>query len=175
MTAIVITGAPGIGKTTLLPLLADSLDGKGAFLDEDDVGCTRPSSLAMDRLDLIQDNICSCADNFAAWGARWFAAAYVFPSQERMDRIVTKLKEAGHHVLAIGLTADDGVLVERHRNRPEDYGTDPEYLRGTVLWNAGVRGLRGVNLVDTTRLLPEEVAAAIVDYCKSVERGARSE
>jgi len=172
MIAIVITGAPGIGKTTLLPLVADALGDKGAFLDGDDVGHTRPLDRTKERLDVIQDNIGSCADNFSAWGARHFIAAYVFPSQERIDRIVTRLRDSGHRSVAVGLIAEEEVLIERHRSRPEDYGTDPECLRDAAGCNAGIRQLQGVHPIDTTSLSIDDVAKAVVDYCRNIEQRA---
>ena len=70
MLVILITGAPGVGKTTLLPLLAEHLPQRNAFLDGDAVGRTVPLTRTIERLNLIQDNIRVCARNFAAWGAR---------------------------------------------------------------------------------------------------------
>ena len=69
MNIIVITGAPGAGKSALLDSLAETLPGKRAYLDGDDVAIVRPFSRDVARRTLIQDNICACAKNFADWGA----------------------------------------------------------------------------------------------------------
>ena len=54
MDIIVITGAPGIGKSALLPLVSEALPDKNAWLDGDSVGRTKPNARTRKRLDLIQ-------------------------------------------------------------------------------------------------------------------------
>ena len=117
----------------------------------------------------------ACAENFAAWGAKYFVTAYVFPSQERMNRILARLRDAGQTVVPVGLFADDETLIQRHQNRPEDYGTDPECLRDALACNAGVQQLRGVYLVDTTHLCQNAVADVILEHCRSIEPTGRAD
>ena len=161
MIVILITGTPGVGKTTLLPALADRLGEKCAYLDGDVVGRTRPLTRTVERMNLIQDNIVACAANFAEWGARYFATAFVFGSEERIERIRGKLRAAGHAVVAVGLVADDNALVERIRLKGDDHGTDQDSINSTLAINNGIRQLPGVHILDSTDLTVEQVAEQI--------------
>ncbi len=164
MKTLLITGSPGIGKSTLLPLIADRLPEKNAFVDGDDVGRTRPLTRTIEKLNIMQDNICSCANNYAKWGAEYFLTAFVWPSQERIDRIVRLLHEAGHHVLVIALIADDEALVHRHKKKVEAYGRDAECIRDAVACNNGVKALKNVTFIDTTRMDVEDVVKNILKH-----------
>ena len=170
MTVILITGAPAVGKTTLLPVLADVLPEKNAFLDGDAVGRTRPLTRTIERLSLIQDNICACADNFASWGAQYFVACFVLPSQERMDRICGKLRQAGHSVVPVALIADDEVLTRRIRTKGQDHGQDHESIQSTLACNVGVKALQGVHVIDTTDAALCEIAEKIAELCGVAKR-----
>ena len=114
MHVIVITGAPGIGKSAVLPHVVALLPEKSAFVDGDCVGRTRPTTRTRERLDLIQDNIRVCADNFARWGARHLVTAFVFPSGERVRRIV-------------GITDDNDLLATTYSAK--DHLDDPAATR----------------------------------------------
>ena len=169
MTVILITGAPAVGKTTLLPVLADVLPEKNAFLDGDAVGRTRPLTRTIERLSLIQDNICACADNFASWGAQYFVACFVFPSQERMDRICGKLRDAGHFVVPVALVADEDALIDRVKAKGQDHGQDCDSIQATLGCNASVKTLRGVHFVDTTDASVSDIAERIRGLCRAAE------
>jgi len=151
-------------------LVADLLPEKAGYLDADVVGRTRPLRRTMERTDLIQDNIRSCADNFARWGAHHFAVGLVCLSQDHLERLVGILRETGHDVCVVGLVAEDGALISRHKQKQEEYGRDPESLRDAVACNADVRGLQGIHIVDTTGLNPEEMARRIVAACECIEQ-----
>lgn len=159
MNVVVITGAPGVGKSTLLPVLSQRCPGKHAWVDGDDVVRTRPTDRDIDRLDLVQSNIASLADNFAAWGAEVFFAAWVFPSQERIERMTCLLRSAGHRVMVVGLIADGRVLAARNGG---EGGAPPEYINEAAGCNEGVKRLKGVCRVDTTGLTVEQVADAVL-------------
>ena len=173
MIVIVVTGAPAVGKTTLLPVLADMLGEKGAFLDGDAVGRTRPLTRTIERLNLIQDNICSCADNFAAWGARYLVTCFVFPSHERLGRITARLRAAGHTTIVVALVASDEEMIARIRQKADDHGQDPESIESTLAINRGLRGLKDIaNVVDTTGLPVADVAGVVVELVRGTEHDA---
>ena len=60
----IINSAPGIGKSTLLSKLHISLPNDFAILDGDDVGRVTPYTNSIEWLNLIQDNMISCCNNF---------------------------------------------------------------------------------------------------------------
>ena len=170
MVVIIVTGAPAVGKTALLPVVADALGEKGAFLDGDAVGRTRPLARTIERLNLIQDNICSCADNFAGWGARYLVTCFVLPSHARVDRIKTKLEVAGHATVAVALVASDAEMIARIRQKGDDHGQDPESIESTLSINRGLRGLKDVaHVVDTTGVSIAEVAVCVAKLCGGIE------
>ena len=175
MDVIVITGAPGVGKTALLPALADRLPEKSAFVDGDSVGRTRPLCRTLERLNLIQDNIVACAHNFATWGARYVVAAFVFPSQERVERIAGTLRDAGHRVWVVALVADDDVLLERFGGKDWYAGEldDPEYAAHLLDLNSAVKQLGGVICIDTSSLSVEDAATTILDRIGIEQRAPR--
>jgi len=163
MDVIVITGAPGVGKTALLPLLSEALPGQNAWLDGDVVGRTKPIDRTRERLDLIQDNICACARNFAAWGARYFITCYVLPSQERVERLANLLRSDKHRVWFVAITAHDDVLVDRHKQKG-DWAAKPEFLDQAVGCNNGVKALSDVTSINTTHMGVQQVADEIVSH-----------
>ena len=164
MKVILLTGAPGVGKSTLLPLLGEALPAPAAFLDGDAVGCTRPTERTLERLNLIQDNIVACARNFARWGATHLIAGYVLPSQERLERLRGLLRTDGFPVLAVALVADDEALVRRCRgqcDRPAWRHAEDEYIAESLGCNAGVKSLANVLTIDTTGMSPDDVVRTI--------------
>ena len=162
MQIIVITGAPGVGKSAVLPIVAERLPEKTAWLDGDCVGRTRPTDRTRERLDLIQDNIRACAETFAACGADSVVTAFVFPSSERVQRISDILRAPGHTVSVVGLVADDAILLSRHKQKDGHHSHDPECLQEAILCNTNIRNLDGVDTIDTTGMSLEEMASAII-------------
>lgn len=165
MNTILITGAPGVGKTTILPAICERLPQKNGFIDGDSVGRTTPLDIELDRLNLIQDNICSCAQNFQKWGAKWFVAGFVLPTQERMQRLTDALKKLGCHVHIIGLVADKETLSKRNKEKDESYGKDPGSILGAIELNGMIKEIRGIHIIDTTILSVNQVAEQVVAYC----------
>ena len=166
MDVIVITGVPGVGKTALLFPLSDALAGKIARLDGDDVGRTKPIQRTRERLDLIQDNICACANNFASWGARYFLICFVLPTQERLDRMVGLLHRAGYRVWVVALVADEDVLLERHKQKG-DWAAVSDYLGEAVGCNRAIRELQGVTFVDTTNMGVQKIVNKLALYANT--------
>ncbi len=86
MKATIITGVPGSGKSSVLPLLAERLSGRVAVIDGDSVARVTPLHLSRDWKDLAQSNIAACAANFRDFGVDHFIAAWVL--QTTSDRTV---------------------------------------------------------------------------------------
>ena len=162
LEAIIITAAPGIGKTTVFPILAETLPEKSALLDGDSVGCLLPFSLSLEWLDLVQDNIAACAENFAGCGIRYFVTCFCFPSQERLDRLTGLLSNLGYQVHRIALIADDSSLLERNRQRGGCDVRDTAEFAETLRCNKAIKELEGVTSIDTTNISPEHVGQKII-------------
>ena len=162
MHVIVITGAPGIGKTAVLPRVVELLPEKAAFLDGDCIGRTCPTQRTLERLNLIQDNIRACADNFARWGADNLVTGFVFPSAERVQRITDILRSAGHAVSVVALVAEEATVLCRHKKKSGDHSHDAECLAEAIRCNTSIRNLDGVEMIDTTHMTLEQMVSAIV-------------
>jgi len=165
MNIIVITGAPGVGKTTVLPAICERLPQKNGFIDGDSVGRTKPLDIELERLNLIQDNIYACAQNFQKWGAEWFVAGFVLPTQEKIQRLTDALKKLDCRVHIIGLVADKETLSKRNKEKNESYGRDPGSILGAIELDEMIKEIKGIHIIDTTALSLIQVADKVVDYC----------
>lgn len=170
LDAIIITAAPGIGKTTIFSNLAEKLPGKSALLDGDDVGHLIPFSLSQEWLNLVQDNIAACAENFARCGIRYFVTCFCLPSQERLDRLVGLLSNLRYQVHIIALIADDNSLLERNRQRGGCDVRDADEFAETIRCNRAIKELEGVTFIDTTNMnlehIGEKIAQTILHQTK---------
>jgi hypothetical protein len=162
LDAIIITAAPGIGKTTIFPILAEKLPRKSALLDGDNVGCLIPFSLSQEWLNLVQDNIAACAENFARCGIRYFVTCFCLPSQERLNRLTGLLSNLGYQVHSIALIADDDSLLERNRQRGGCDVRDADEFAETLHCNKAIKELEGVTFINTTNMSPEHIGQKIV-------------
>jgi hypothetical protein len=162
MDAIVITAAPGMGKSTLFASLAEKLPENSAFLDGDEVGHLVPFRLTREWLDLVQDNIAACAANFAKCDVRLLVTAFCLPAQERVDRITKLLEDIGYEVHTVGLVSDNETLLERNRARGGDDIRDAQEFAESLRCNRGIRELKGVTLIDTTDMTVEEAAMTLL-------------
>ena len=114
MKVIIINAAPGIGKTSLLKRIEKSDLQDSAVIDGDDLGRIIPLQGTDRWLNLIQDNLASCAANYQEYGLRLLFISFVLPSQERVSHLMKKLMDAGiSNVFHITLICDDAEIESR--------------------------------------------------------------
>lgn len=114
MKVIILNAAPGVGKLTLLKLMEKALPNGCAIVDGDDVGRTIPLQVSMEWLNLIQDNIVSCAKNYRDFGIKYLIISFIFPSQERIDRLLNLLRNNNIQLLyTYSLICDDAEIRKR--------------------------------------------------------------
>ena len=116
---LLVTGPPGSGKTSLINSLATACPRQNARIDADHLGCTRPGGTDRDRLDLVENNMFNCINNFRDWGAEYIFCAWITEKQSRMDRLVDRFQEAGVLTKPIALEAPCENLLNRMDNRPD--------------------------------------------------------
>ena len=162
LDAIIITAAPGVGKTTVFEVLARKLPGKAGLLDGDAVGRLVPFRLSEEWLNLVQDNIAACARNFAGCGIRYFVTCFCLPTQERLNRLTGLLRRLGYRVHAIALIADEESLGERNRERGGCEVRDAAEFAEALRCHRGIMQLQGVTFIDTTGMSAERVGQEIV-------------
>jgi hypothetical protein len=170
LDAIIITAAPGIGKTTIFPTLVAKLSEKCALLDGDDVSRLIPFRLTHEWLDLVQDNISACAENFAKCGIRYFITCFCLPTQERIDRLTGLLNDLGYRVHCIALIADDDILLDRNRQRGGCDVRDADEFAETLRCNKGIKELKNVTFIDTSDISVEHIGQKVAHAILSLTR-----
>jgi adenylate kinase family enzyme len=161
--AIILNAAPGVGKSTLLKKLEQKLPQGFAIIDGDDVGRTIPIRLSIEWLNLMQDNIVSCAENYKKFGMEFLIISFVFPSKERLDRLLSLLGEAGIDTLSIiSLVCQELELKARIQGRNTSKMISVEQA---LELNNQIKEMHTKFLIDTTKLKADEVAN---DVCNMV-------
>jgi predicted ABC-type ATPase len=160
----IINSAPGVGKTTLLRELQDKLHNGFALLDGDDIGRVVPIENTNDWLNLIQDNFVSCCINFKRYEKRNIVIGFVFPSEERIQRLTGLLEREGFDVCHITLFCDDQEVERRikERNTSKLIGVNK-----AVELNKKIKELKSDYRFDTTILNKDEVSNRVCDYLLS--------
>lgn len=159
MDVIVVNGAPGVGKSTVLRAMADLVPPGSAMFDGDDVARVRPHRLSLEWLNLVQENLLACAENFRNFGVNHLFIAFPFPSQERVDRLNRAFGERGFGMRWVSLLADAQYQRERLVVRNPRLYHNLETLAG---YNEQVKALAGVPRIDTTAKTLDQVAAEVV-------------
>ncbi len=164
MKITILNGATATGKSTALSWLNGHLPGRVAVLDGDDIGrChLREATMSAAWLNVFQDNILACAKNFASLDLDHFVAAFVFPEQERVDRLNRIFGECGFVLNWVAIVLDD----EQYRQRiaPQHPGPDTTILERSILRNQQIAKLAADNRfpsVNASSLTIEEMCHTI--------------
>lgn len=169
MKAIILNSAPGVGKTTLLKQLEGVLPKNFAIIDGDDVGRIIPLKLSIAWLNLIQDNIVSCAKNYKGYGIDFLIIAFVFPSEERVDRLTKLLKDINIDVLyRCSLICDAAELKQRIKKRNT---TRFMNFERAIECNIKIKQLKSELVIDTTQRGVEEIRDLFVDSILTIVKG----
>lgn len=112
---LVITGPPGVGKTTVAAEVSEQLDGAGvahAFVDVDSLRWCYPRPTHDPfRLALAMKNLAAVWANFQAAGATCLVLADVVETRADVERY--RAAVPGADVLVVRLRASQGALAER--------------------------------------------------------------
>lgn len=156
MKVIILNSAPGVGKTTLLKQIEKVLQKDFAVLDGDDVGRLVPLSLSIEWLDLIQENIVSCAINYRDFGVKFLIVSFVFPSENRLHRLTNLLACQDIKILCIiALYCNEVELEKRIQKRNT---TRIMNIERAINCNRQIKQLKSDFLIDTTKKPPEAIA-----------------
>jgi hypothetical protein len=159
--AFIITAAPGVGKTTIMSHLLHKLPDDSAMIDGDELGRIHPWSLSIEWLNLIQDNIVKCAENFRNYGKKYFVTTFCLPTQERLERLTMKLSALGYQVHSFALIVSNENLEKRHIERNEDKQLNYEDFDESQKCNNAIRKLTRVHFIDINDVTAEESAFII--------------
>ena len=113
-------------------------------------------------LDVFQDNILACAKNFLSLNLDHLVIGFVFPEQERVDRLKRIFQDNGLYLNWISLVLDDA----RYRGRIGEPNQDEDrtIFEKSVLRNKQIAQLaidNGFPCVDASSLSVDEMCHAI--------------
>lgn len=160
MFAVVITGAPGAGKTTYLIGLTDALvdvEVAHAAIDTDEVSWAYPFPDLSERAAYL-------GNAWAAYRDRGHAVLLlgeVIESKEHLTQLLEAVGAEDH--LLVRLTAPYALLRQRILERePPGWSGIDHLLEETERWVRVIGELADVHLtIDTTRIAPAQAAALI--------------
>ncbi|GEM_PF-678005 len=157
MRIVVLTGAPGVGKTEVGRRLVCGYALPGAVLDTDSVAGIHPWRVDEDLHALIAANLGTCLAGFRQWGARIVVVSGVLLPDRLLPHLQPLIDDPKLDWVFYGLRAEPDELARRiladHKFQDAD---------GRLSWrhlDAEVPQVPGVRLIDTTRLS----LAAVVD------------
>lgn len=168
MKAIILNASSGVGKTTLLKVLERNLPEGYAVIDGDDVGRIVPLKLSLEWLDLIQDNIVSCADNYKKYGTKVLIISFVFPAEERLRRLNNKLAQLGISTKMICMGSNDKTLQERLTTRNTSRVLN---IERAIECNLEIKCLKADYYIDTSFMGPQEVMDSFIQTLDHIEKG----
>jgi LDH2 family malate/lactate/ureidoglycolate dehydrogenase len=161
-----ITGAPGVGKTSVGARLGRLLPGPSATLDLDHLAAVWPWDENDALLDLMADNLRTMLSRLVAWGARTVVVSGVVLPGRLYPRIRPLLENPGLDWRWYGLRARPETL--RRRIAAFDGVQDPELRESMHDLDTLVDGLPEVVSVGTDDLTLDEVVARVVELERQV-------
>ena len=145
-------GPPGIGKTTVAPLLAAALE-PCAWVDADDLWRIHPFAMTDAAKQMVESNIVHVLGGFLRAGYPRVFMTWVLHRSDLIERLLEPLQVEAAQV--VHLTAEPACLRARLASRPEQPSASRALER-----LAQIQALPYAKL-DTTELSPLQVAAEL--------------
>ncbi len=157
-TFTLIGGPPGVGKTTMAPLLADKLQ-PCAWIDADDLWRIHPFEVTAQTKRIVESNLIHNVRQFLEGGYQHVFAIWVLHRRDLIERLVEAVQPLSTSTLVIHLTAPADVLRHRVEQEPQ---------RGRAM----ERALERLGEVDalpypkiqTGRLMPAQIAELVCQH-----------
>ena len=160
--AIIITGPPGVGKTTVAGLLADSLDGVTASISGDVfVLAVTPFEVSDDRRLFLLRNLASFARNSVANGYDWIVIECVIPSDEFLNDLITNTGLPKECVTVVSLLAERDAYEARVVENLQSQAIDEIDITSCREWMTRIAALKTPTPIDTSHASPAETVAAL--------------
>ncbi|MBW2091817.1 MAG: AAA family ATPase [Deltaproteobacteria bacterium] len=109
---ILITGAPGVGKTTVAGRLFDRPEDSG-WLDGDDVWRMNPFIVNETTKKIVESNIQYVLRNYLVSGFSYVILSWVLRRRFIIDRILTGLSDLKYDLFVFTLVCDEETLSDR--------------------------------------------------------------
>ncbi|MBA0052909.1 hypothetical protein E0L36_19125 [Streptomyces sp. AJS327] len=164
LRVVVVTGAPGVGKTRLAHQLVARYAVPAAAIDCDPVVYPWQSTESL--YALMADTLRASIPVYRDWGSRVIVISGVVLAGRALEPLRAVFEELGADWVCYGLRATPDALAARIRR---DAGSE-HYVEGRLaesFLDAEVPGVPGVREIDTSALSATEVADAVV----AAERG----
>ncbi|WP_167535375.1 hypothetical protein [Streptomyces nitrosporeus] len=155
---MVVTGAPGVGKTRLGHQLVTRYSVPAAAMDCDPV--VHPYDGGEEIYDLMASALRAAVPVYQDWGARVVVVTGVVLAGRAYDRLHKVFEELGADPVYYGLRAEEEALAARIEN---DAG-GRHFIEGRLAelyLDAEVPDVPGVRLIDTTHLTLMEAVDAV--------------
>lgn len=160
---ILITGAPGVGKTSVAQQLAADLDGTVVRLCGDVfVLAVTPFEISDDRRLFLRQNLASCVKHSIAHGYDWVVIECVIPSDEFIAELLAEVGLPPECVFVFALVADRDAYAARLKTTTQQHGMTEAGLQTCQQWMDRIRALKLPTPIDTSRRRLEDTAAELL-------------
>lgn len=166
---VIITGAPGVGKTTVAHLLADALDGVTARISGDVfVLAVTPFETSDERRSFLRESLASFVRRAVAHAYDWVVIECVIPSDKFIAELVSESGVARENVTTISLLAERSAYELRVRDKLRAEGVTGADLTACHEWMSRIAALRTPIPLDTSRITAAETVAELQRIIASV-------
>jgi LDH2 family malate/lactate/ureidoglycolate dehydrogenase/broad-specificity NMP kinase len=159
MRVVMITGAPGVGKTEVARALAGRYGESSAVIDTDAISDVRPWKADERLYRLIAVNLAACVIGFKAAGVRTLVVSGALVPGRAFDHLAPLLQDVTLRWTIYALRAAPTELAARARNDGKTQDADTR-----ITWahlNDEVARIDGAHVIDTTELTLDDVVAEI--------------
>lgn len=154
---ILITGAPGVGKTETARALISLCPKKSVWLDTDKIVSIQPFTIDDNFYELLFNNIVSCIQNYEIWGAKLIVISGVVLPSNILSKLLSYISKYDWSVY--GLYASE-YLVKQRILRDKKGQNVSQRLKWLHLLEE-TKILKNATLIDNSSLFIEEVANQI--------------
>lgn len=168
---IVITGAPGVGKSSVARELLSQLPDKSVWIDTDDLIRVKPWHVDLSLCELAALNLLACVDNFKHWKARIILVSGAIVPGGIFSCLNEYSADKGcQEWQFFGLQANSDTLRKRIESDLEHF--DESEISERLSWlhfNELVAAIPGCKMIDTSNLTYIEVAKLILEIAELVD------